>query len=60
MTTTYVYTQFPAEIAQALRCSLSTAERLVDTALTSTHPIALPTSAAAQQQQTCGETEPVG
>lgn len=48
---TYVYTQFPAEIAQALRCSLSTAERLVDTALTSTHPIALPT---------CGATEPVG
>lgn len=39
----YVYTQLPAEIAQALQCSLSTAEGLVDTALTSTHPVALPT-----------------
>ena len=46
----YVYTQLPAEIAQALRCSLTTAEQLVATALTSTHPVALPT---------CAETEPV-
>lgn len=46
----YVYTQLPAEIAQALRCSLSTAERLVATALISTYPIVLPTWA---------ETEPV-
>ncbi len=48
----YVYAQLPAEIAQALHCSLATAEQLVDTALTSTQPVALPTSAA--------ETEPVG
>ena len=48
----YVYAQLPAEIAQALGCSLTTAEQLVDTALTSTQPVALPTSAA--------ETEPVG
>lgn len=47
----YVYTQLPAELAQALQCSLSTAERLVDTALTSPHPVVLPT---------CAETEPVG
>ena len=47
----YVYTQLPAEIAQALQCSLTTAEGLVDTALTSTHPVTLPT---------CTETEPVG
>ena len=47
---TYVYAQLPAEIAQALRCSLSTTEPLVDTALTSTRPVALPTGA---------ETEPV-
>jgi CarD family transcriptional regulator len=39
----YVYTQLPTEIAQALGESQATAERLVDTALTSTHPIALPT-----------------
>src|SRR5262249_23789054 len=48
----YVYAQVPAEIAQALHCSLSTAEQLVDTALTSTQPVALPPSAA--------ETEPIG
>jgi len=38
----YVYVELPAEIAQALGCSLATAERLVDTALTSKHPVALP------------------
>jgi len=32
------------EIAQALGCSLATAEHLVDTALTSKHPVALPMS----------------
>ena len=48
----YVYAQLPAEIAQALQCSLTTAEQLVATALTSTHPVVLPTSVAA--------TEPVG
>ena len=46
----YVYAQLPAEIAQALRCPLTTAERLVDTALTSTQPVALPT---------CAETAPI-
>ncbi|HEY7494024.1 MAG TPA: CarD family transcriptional regulator [Candidatus Tectomicrobia bacterium] len=40
---TYVYTQLPAEIAQALGDSQATADRLVDTALTSTRPIVLPT-----------------
>jgi CarD family transcriptional regulator len=39
---TYVYTQLPTEIAQALGCPLATAEHLVDTALASTHPVALP------------------
>jgi CarD family transcriptional regulator len=39
----YVYTQLPTEIAQALGDSQATAERLVDTALTSTRPVALPT-----------------
>jgi CarD family transcriptional regulator len=38
----YVYVELPAEIAQALGCSLVTAEHLVDTALTSKHPVALP------------------
>jgi len=38
----YVYTQLPAEIAQALGCPLATAAHLVDTALTSTQPVALP------------------
>jgi RNA polymerase-interacting CarD/CdnL/TRCF family regulator len=38
----YVYAQLPAEIAQALGCSLATAEHLVDTALTSKRPVALP------------------
>ena len=38
----YVYVELPAEIAQALGCSLATAEHLVDTALTSKHPVALP------------------
>src|SRR5919198_5327218 len=38
----YVYVELPAEIAQALGCSLETAEHLVDTALTSKHPVALP------------------
>ena len=38
----YVYIELPTEIAQALGCSLATAERLVDTALTSKHPIVLP------------------
>jgi len=41
----YVYTQLPSEIAQALECSQATAEGLVDTALTSTRPVALPTHA---------------
>ena len=39
---TYVYAQLPTEIAQALGCSLATAEHLVDTALASKHPVALP------------------
>jgi CarD family transcriptional regulator len=55
---TYVYTQLPAEIARALQCSLTTAEQLVATALTSTQPVPLPTAAA--QQQTCAAPEPVG
>ena len=38
----YVYAQLPAEIAQALGCSLATAEHLVDTALTSKRPVVLP------------------
>jgi RNA polymerase-interacting CarD/CdnL/TRCF family regulator len=38
----YVYVELPTEIAQALGCSLATAEQLVDTALTSKHPVALP------------------
>jgi CarD family transcriptional regulator len=38
----YIYAQLPTEIAQALSCSLATAEHLVDTALTSKHPVALP------------------
>ena len=38
----YVYAQLPAEISQALGCSLATAEHLVDTALTSRRPVALP------------------
>ena len=38
----YVYVELPIEIAQALGCSLQTAEHLVDTALTSKHPVALP------------------
>jgi len=38
----YVYVQLPTEIAQALGCSLATAEHLIDTALTSKHPVALP------------------
>jgi CarD family transcriptional regulator len=38
----YIYAQLPTEIAQALGCSLATAEHLVDTALTSKHPVALP------------------
>jgi len=38
----YVYIELPTEIAQALGCSPATAEHLVDTALTSKHPIALP------------------
>jgi RNA polymerase-interacting CarD/CdnL/TRCF family regulator len=38
----YVYAQLPAEIAQALGCPLDTAAHLVDTALTSTQPVALP------------------
>jgi CarD family transcriptional regulator len=37
----YVYAQLPTEIAQALGCSLATAEHLVNTALTSEHPVAL-------------------
>jgi CarD family transcriptional regulator len=39
---TYVYTQLPAEIAQALKYSLATAERLIDLALTSKKPVPLP------------------
>ena len=38
----YVYVELPTEIAQALGCSLATAEHLVDTALTSKHPVTLP------------------
>ena len=38
----YVYVELPTEIAQALGCSLATAEHLIDTALTSKHPVALP------------------
>jgi len=38
----YVYVELPLEIAQALGCSLATAEHLVDTALTSKRPVALP------------------
>jgi len=38
----YVYAELPTEIAQALGCSLATAGHLVDTALTSKHPVALP------------------
>src|SRR5262249_493544 len=38
----YVYAQLPVEIAQALGCSLATAEHLIDTALTSKRPVALP------------------
>jgi RNA polymerase-interacting CarD/CdnL/TRCF family regulator len=38
----YVYAQLPAEIAQALGCALATAEHLVDTAVASEHPVALP------------------
>src|SRR5262249_35890395 len=38
----HVYVELPTEIAQALGCSLATAEHLVDTALTSKHPVALP------------------
>jgi CarD family transcriptional regulator len=72
----YVYAQLPAEMAPALQCALTTAERLIDTALTSTHPVALPTAApqharerepgtqqptaATAQQPTRAETEPVG
>ena len=37
-----MYTPSCPEIAQALGCSLATAEHLVNTALTSTHPVALP------------------
>jgi len=44
----YVFTQLPAEIAQALQCPLSTAERLVETALTSTRPVVLPTAVASE------------
>jgi CarD family transcriptional regulator, regulator of rRNA transcription len=40
----YVYAQLPMEIAQALGCSLATAEHLVDAALTSKYPVALPMS----------------
>jgi RNA polymerase-interacting CarD/CdnL/TRCF family regulator len=40
----YVYAQLPTEIAQALGCTLVTAEHLVDAALTSKHPVALPRS----------------
>src|SRR2546427_7972172 len=38
----YVYREMPAGNAQALGCSLATAEHLGDTALTSKHPVALP------------------
>jgi CarD family transcriptional regulator len=38
----YVYAELPTEIAQALGCSLATAEHLINTALTSKHPVALP------------------
>jgi CarD family transcriptional regulator, regulator of rRNA transcription len=38
----YVYAELPTEIAKALGCSLATAEHLIDTALTSKHPVALP------------------
>ena len=38
----HVYTELPTEIAQALGCSLATAEHLINTALTSKHPVALP------------------
>src|SRR5262245_24836939 len=38
----YVYVELPVEIAQTLRCSLATAEHLVDTALTSKRPVVLP------------------
>jgi hypothetical protein len=38
----YVYIELPIEIAQALGCSLATTEHLIDTALTSKHPVALP------------------
>ena len=38
----YVYVELPAEMAQALGCSLATAEHLVDTALLSKQPVALP------------------
>jgi CarD family transcriptional regulator len=46
----YVYMRLPSEIAQALECSQATAERLVDTALTSTRPVPLPTQAAHPEQ----------
>jgi CarD family transcriptional regulator len=39
---TYVYAQLPLEMAQALKCHLTAAERLVDTALTSKRPVVLP------------------
>jgi RNA polymerase-interacting CarD/CdnL/TRCF family regulator len=39
---TYVYTQLPLELAQALQCPVASAERLVDTALRSKRPVALP------------------
>jgi CarD family transcriptional regulator len=45
---TYVYAQLPAEISQALVCPLATAERLIDIALTSQHPVSLPTCAASE------------
>jgi CarD family transcriptional regulator len=38
----YVYVQLSTEISQSLGCSLTTAEHLVDAALTSKHPVALP------------------
>ena len=38
----YIYVELPTEIAHAMGCSLATAEHLVDTALTSKHPVALP------------------
>jgi len=40
----YVYAELPIEIAQSLGCSLAAAEHLVNTALTSKHPVALPRS----------------